>query len=79
MTSKDKYIASLGALFALTMFLAIPSDGHKSSAFGWILYFMAVIWLAYVALKNGLNMVNEKHMKNGRYQRTGYKSNKRGK
>jgi hypothetical protein len=70
MTSKDKYIASLGALFCLTIFLLIPADtdGQKSSPLGWAIYIALVIWLAYVGLKNGLNVVNEKHMKNGRIQ-----------
>lgn len=74
-TSKDKYIASLGALFCLTIFLLIPADtdGQKSSPLGWAIYISLIIWLAYVGLKNGLNVVNEKHMENGRikHQRKG--------
>lgn len=77
MSSKDKYIASLGALFCLTVFLLLPADtdGQKSSPLGWAIYISLVIWFAYVGMKNGLNVVNEKHMKNGRikYQNKGGK------
>ena len=68
MTPKEKYLISLGCLFCMTMFALLPSEGEVST-FSWAIYFIALFFLARTALRNGLKMVNEKHIKNNRLPR----------